>query len=151
MNPREKSFRHKLRRINPMLFPLIEKEVKKLFNANIIVTVRFSKWVANLVLVKKKNGEIKLCVDFRNLNKVSLKDNYPLPKMDHVVQKVVGAERISTINGFFGNNQVKFLPQDQEKTAFTTPWSTFLYAKMPFGFMNAGATFQRAMDISFAK
>ena len=64
------------------LVPIIEKEVKRLFDAKIIVTMRFSKWEANLVLVRKKNGEIRLCVDFRNLNKVSLKDNYPLPKMD---------------------------------------------------------------------
>ena len=82
IKPREKPFKQKLRRINPKLVPIIEKEVKRLFDENIIVTLRFSKWVANLVPVQKKNGEIRLCVDFRNLNKVSLKDNYPLPKMD---------------------------------------------------------------------
>jgi len=81
----EKPFRKKLRRINPLLLPLIEKEVKKLFDAKIIVSLRFSKWVANLVPVRKKNGEIRLCVDFKNLNRVSLKDNYPLPKMDHIL------------------------------------------------------------------
>ena len=78
-----------------------------------------------------------------------MKDNYPLPKMDHILQKVVGAERISMMDGFSGYNQIKVLPQDQEKTAFTTPWGTFVYAKMPFGLMNAGATFQCAMDIYF--
>ena len=120
-----------------MLLPLIEKEVKKLFNAKIIVTLRFSRWVANLVPVRKKIGEIRLYVDFSNLNKVSLKDNYPLSKMDHVLQKVVGAERISTMDGFSGYNQIKFLPIDQEKNAFTTPWVTFMYSKMSFGLMNA--------------
>ena len=78
----EKTFRQKIRRINPMLLPIIEKEIKKLFDVKIIVTPRFSKWVANLVPVKKKNGELRLCLEFRNLNRVSLKDNYPLPKMD---------------------------------------------------------------------
>ena len=73
-----------------MLLPLIEKEVKKLFNAKIIVTLRFSKWVANLVHVRKKSGEISLYAHFRNLNKVSLKYNYPFPKMAHILQKVVG-------------------------------------------------------------
>ena len=68
IRPGEKPFRQKLRRINPLLFPLIEKELRKLFNEKIIV--------------KKKNGEIRLCVDFINLNKVSSKDNYPLPKME---------------------------------------------------------------------
>ena len=84
INPEEKPFRQKLRRINPMLFLVIEKEIKKLFDAKIIVTLRLSKWVSNLVLVRKKNGEIRLIVDFRNLNKVSLKDNYPLPKTDRI-------------------------------------------------------------------
>ena len=82
IKPGENPFKQKLRRINPKLVPIIEKEVKMLFDAKIKVTPRFSKWVVNLVLVQKKNGEIRLCVDFRNLNKVSLKDNYPLPKMD---------------------------------------------------------------------
>jgi hypothetical protein len=70
--------------------PLIEKEVRKLFDAKIIVSLRFFKWVANLVPIKKKSGEIRFCVDFRNLNRVSLKENYPLPKMDYILQKVVG-------------------------------------------------------------
>ena len=90
INPGEKPFRNKLRRINPKLVPIIEKEIKKMFDAKIIVTLRFSKWVANLVPARKNNGEIRLCVDFRNLNKVSLKDNYPLPKMDQILQRVVG-------------------------------------------------------------
>jgi hypothetical protein len=129
--------------------PLIEKEVKKLFDAKIIVSLRFSKWVANLVPVRKKSGEIRLCVDFQNLNRVSLKDNYPLPKMDYILQKVVGSQKMSMLDGFSGYNQIMVHPDDQEKTTFTTPWGTFMYAKMPFGLMNAGATFQRAMDIAF--
>ena len=56
------------------------------------------------MLVRKKNGEIRQCFDFRNLNKVSLKEKYPLPKMDHILQKVVGAERISIMDGFSGYN-----------------------------------------------
>jgi len=60
---------------------LIEKEIKKLLDAKIIVPLRYSKWIANLVVVRKKNGEIRLCVDFRFLNKCSKKYNYPLPKI----------------------------------------------------------------------
>ena len=85
IKPGEKNYRQKLRRINPKLLPVIEKEIKKLFDAKIIVTLRFSGWVANLVPVRKKNGEIRICIDFMNLNKVSMKDNYPLPKMDHIL------------------------------------------------------------------
>jgi ribonuclease HI len=144
-----KPFRQKLRQINPMLLPVMEKEVKKLLDAQIIVPLRYSEWVANLVPVRKKSGEIRLCVDFRNLNRSSRKDNYPLPKMEHILQRVTGASRISMIDGFSGYNQISVMPEDREKTAFTTPWGTFMYAKMSFGLMNAGATFQWAMDIAF--
>ena len=146
-----KPFRQKLRRINPLLLPLIEREVKKLFEAKIIVALRHSRWLANVVPVRKKNGEIRICIDFKNLNKVSLKDNYPLAKMDHILQKVVGSQKMSMLDGFPGYNQVLVHPDDQEKTTFTTPWGTFMYSKMPFGLMNVGATFQRSMYISFSE
>jgi ribonuclease HI len=137
-----KPFRQKLRQINPMLLPVMEKEVKKLLEAQIIVPLRYSKWVANLVPVRKKSGEIRLCVDFRNLNRSSRKYNYPLPNMEHILQKVTSASRISMIDGFSGYNQISVMPKDREKTTFTTPWGTFMYAKMPFGLMNVGANFQ---------
>eukprot|EP00253_Pinus_taeda_P019447 PITA_19447 len=86
IKPNQKPFRQKLRRINPKLLTLIEKEVNRLYKSGIIVPVIFSDWISNLVPVRKKTGEIRLCIDFRNLNKVSLKDNYPLPKMDHILQ-----------------------------------------------------------------
>lgn len=81
----EKAFKQKLRRINPLLMPLIEKEVNFFFYVKIIVPIRFTNWLANLVPIRKKSGEIRICIDFRNLNKASFKDNYPLPKMDMIL------------------------------------------------------------------
>jgi hypothetical protein len=130
-----KPFKKKLRRINPLLFPLIEKEIKKLFEAKIIVSLRFSKWVENLILVRKKSREIRLCVDFQSLHRVSLKENYLLPKMDHILQKVVGSQKISMLDGFSRYNQIMVHPDDHEKIAFTTPWGTFMYAKISFSIM----------------
>ena len=101
--------------------------------------------------MRKKTGEISLCIDFRNLNRASLKDNYPLPKIEHILQRVVGSKKISLLDGFSGYNQVLVLPEDQLKKAFTTPWGTFMYLKMPFGLINVGATFQREMNIAFSK
>jgi hypothetical protein len=69
--------------------------------------------------------------------------------MEHIFQKVTGLERMSMIDGFLGYNNIFVLLEDREKTTFTTPWGTFMYAKMPFGLMNAGETFQCAMDIAF--
>ena len=90
-----------------------------------------------MVSVRKKNGEIRLCVDFRNLNRSSKKDNYPLPKMEHILQRVTGSYRMSMIEGYSGYNQISILPEVIENTTFTTPWGTFMYAKIPFGLMNA--------------
>ena len=100
-----------------------------MYDAGIIVPLRYSEWVSNLVSVRKKTWEIRLCIDFRNLNKASLKDNYPLPNMDHIRQRVVGSKRISLLDGFSGYNQVLVLPSDEHKTAFTTSWGTFMYVK----------------------
>jgi hypothetical protein len=88
-------------------------------------------------------------MDFRNLDRSPIKDNYPLPKMDHILEKLVGANQMSIIDGFSGYNQIVVHKDDKEKIAFTTPWGTFMYDKMPFGLMNTGATFQRSMDITF--
>ena len=85
IKPNQKPFSQKLRRLNPKLLPSIKKEVKRLYKSRIIVPIRFSDWISNLVPVRKKTGEILLCIDFRNLNKVSFKYNYPLPKMDHIL------------------------------------------------------------------
>jgi hypothetical protein len=103
-----------------MLLPIMEKEVKKLFDAQIIIPLRYSEWIANLVLFQKTNGEIRLFVDFRNLNRCSRKDNYPLPNMEHILQRVTGSVNMSMIDGFLGYNQIFVLPKDREKTTFTT-------------------------------
>jgi hypothetical protein len=144
-----KPFRQNLRHINPKLAGQIQKELQKMVDAGIIAPIRYSSWMSNLVVVRKKNGDIRLCVDFRNLNQMSLKDNYPLPNMEHLLQRVTGAGMMSMLDGFLGYNQVLLKREDQLKTAFTTPWGTFMYLRMPFGLMNAGATFQRAMDFAF--
>jgi hypothetical protein len=94
----------------------MEKEVKKLLDAQIIVPLRYSEWVANLVPVRKKSGEIRLCVDFINLNRSSKKDNYPLPKMEHILQRVTGASRISMIDGFLATTRsLSFLKTEKRQ------------------------------------
>ena len=98
----QKLFKQKPCRINPIQLPLVEKEIKKMYEAGIIVPIRYSNWVSNLVSVMKKMGDIRLCIDFRDLNKASLKDNYPLPKIDHILQRVVGSKRISLLDGYSG-------------------------------------------------
>jgi hypothetical protein len=115
------------------------QELKKLLDVNIIFQVP----------VIKKSGEICLCVDFRNLNRYSKKDNYPVPPMEQLLQTVSGSEIFSLLDSFSGYKQVLVLEEDHFKTTFQTKWGTFAYKRMPFGLINAGATFQRAMGIAF--
>ena len=144
-----KPYQQPLRKMHPKLEPLIQSEVKKLLDARIIFKVRHSEWVSNLVPVRKKSGEIRLCVDFRNLNHTSDKDNYPVPPMEQLLQMVSGSELFSLLDRFSGYNQVLVAEEDRLNTTFRTKWGTFAYRRMPFGLINAGAKFQRAMDIAF--
>ncbi|KAA3478108.1 RNA-directed DNA polymerase (Reverse transcriptase), Ribonuclease H-like protein [Gossypium australe] len=111
--------------------------------------VKYSEWVANIVHVPKKDGKVRMCVDYRDLNKASPKDNFPLPYIDTLVDNTAGYSLFSFMDGFSGYNQIKMLPEDMEKTTFVTMWGTFCYKVMPFGLKNAGATYQRAMVTLF--
>jgi hypothetical protein len=138
LKPEVKPFQQKLWKYHPSLEPLMCQELKKLLDAKIIFQVRHSAWVANLVPVRKKSGEIRLCVDFRNLNRASEKDNYPVPPMEQLLQTVSGSEIFSLLDGFSGYNQVLVSEEDRLKTTFRTKWGTFAYKHMPFGLINAG-------------
>ena len=98
LKPDAKPFRQKQRPINPTLAPKMQEELLKLKDGGIIKPVRNSSWVSNLVLVRKKNGDIRLCVDFKNRNISSLKDNYGLPNMETMLQKVTGSEIMSMMD-----------------------------------------------------
>ena len=142
LKPSTSPSRQKLRTYNPKVSNAIFKEIDKMLKAHIIFPIHHSTWVENIVPVRKKNGEIRICVDFRNLNQASLKDNFALPIMDQILQIVAGSEMMSFLDGFSGYNQIEVTEEDRHKTAFTTPWGTFAYRRMPFGLINAGATFQ---------
>jgi hypothetical protein len=144
-----KPFKKKLRRINPKLAPLVQAELKKILDASIISPTRHSSWYSNLVVVRNKNGGTRLCIDFINLNISCIKDNYPLPNMETLLQRVIGFKIMSMLDGLSSYNQVLVRKEDNKKNTFTTPWGTFEYLRMPFGLLNAGATFHRAMDFSF--
>ena len=135
--------------MHPSLKLLVKKELNKLLTAKIIFPIRHTTWVANLIPVRKKSGDIRICIDFRNLNRASLKDNYPILAMEQILQSVSGSAMLSLLDGFSGYNQVLVAKEDRLKTTFQTKWGTYAYDKMPFGLINARDTFQQAMDIAF--
>ena len=133
------------RRMNPNLREIVKEELQKLLNAGFIYPISDSEWVSPLVIVPKKNGKWRVCVDYRSLNKATQKDHFPLPFIDQVLDSLAGKKFFSFLDGFSGYNQIRIAPQDQDKTTFTSPWGTFAYRVLPFGLCNAPATFQRAV------
>ena len=127
----------------------IVQEVKKLLTAGFIKPIQYPKWLSNIVPMKKKNGQIWCCVDFRNLNKACLKDEFPLPNIDLLVDSAAGSLMFSFMDGYSGYNQICMAAKDAEKTAFWTLVRNFYYTVMPFGLKNVGATYQRTMTAIF--
>ena len=149
LDPELKPLKQKLRRIKPEWSLQVKEEVEKMLRVGFIRVIEYPTWLSNIVTVTKTNGKVRCCVDFRDLNKASPKDDYPLPNIDMLVDTTANFEVKSFVDGFAGYNQIKMAEEDQEKTAFTTPWGTYCYTVMPFGLKNAGATYQRAATVLF--
>eukprot|EP00731_Ephydatia_muelleri_P035359 Em0116g11a len=129
------------------------KEVKKLVESmldNNVIEPSNGPWASPIVLVKKKDGSTRFCVDFRQLNSVTRKDAHPIPRIDETLDALHGACWFSTLDLASGYWQVKVAPEDREKTAFTTPYCLYQFCVMPFGLCNAPSTFQRLMELVLA-
>ena len=143
LNPTMKPIKQKLRRMKPDVALKIKEEIQKQLDTGFIEVSHYPQWVANIVPVPKKDGRVRMCVDFRDLNKASPKDDFPLPHIDNLVDNTAENALLSFMDGYAGYNQILMAEQDKEKTTFITQWGTYCYRVMPFGLKNAGATYQR--------
>ncbi|GFW27082.1 retrovirus-related Pol polyprotein from transposon 297 [Trichonephila clavipes] len=134
-------------RLSPNRKEHLRKEIDNLLAHNIIEECE-SPYAAPVVLVPKSNGTVRLCIDYRKLNAITIPDKYPLPLMDVLLHDAKSTAFMSTLDlkKKSGYHQVEVNPADQDKTAFVCPFGTFRYKRMPFGLRNAPATFQRLMD-----
>ena len=123
----------------------VKDELREMEQAGIIEPSS-SPWAAPIIPVKKKDGSMRLCVDYRRLNSVSRTDAYPMPRVDDLIDRIGGAKFITTLDLSKGYWQVPVREQDRPKTAFTSPQGLFQFRVMPFGLQGAPATFQRMMD-----
>ncbi|GAA0183584.1 hypothetical protein LIER_30967 [Lithospermum erythrorhizon] len=137
------------RRFRPELVPSIEAEVNKLIEAGFVREVRYPTWFAIIVPVRKKNGQIRVCVDFRDLNQACPKDDFPFPIPELMIDANTCHEVLTFMDGSSVYNQIRMAPEDEELTAFRTPKGVYCYKVMPFGLKNAGVTYQRAMQKVF--
>jgi ribonuclease HI len=130
----------------------IKKELTKLLAAGFIREVFHPEWLANPVLVRKKNtDEWRMCIDYTDLNKHCPKDPFGLPRIDQVIDSTAGCDLLCFLDYYSGYHQIAIKEEDQEKTAFITPFGAYCYTTMSFGLKNTGATYQRAIHACFKR
>jgi len=112
----------------------VNDEVDKLLKIGSIREVQYPDWMANNVVVKKKNGKDRVCIDFTDLNKACPKDSFPLSHIDRLVESTTGNELLTFMDAFSGYNQIMMNPEDQEKTSFINDRDIYCYKVMHFGF-----------------
>ena len=138
--------KHAPRRVGPHQQEIIQTEVDKMLSAGVIAPSE-SPWASPVVIVRKKDGSVRFCVDYRRLNAVTVKDAYPLPNIEDAVNTLSGAQYFCTLDLASGYWQVELSEEAKQKTAFVTREGLFQFNVMPFGLSNAPATFERLMEL----
>jgi hypothetical protein len=123
-------------------------EVQWLLDARFIREVRYSQWLANIMMVCKKNEKWRMCIDFTDLNKCCLKDDFPLARIDQIIDSTAGYNIMALLDYFLGYHQVWLCRKDEEKTSFIIPFDTYCYMRVSEGLRNAGPTFCRMTKVA---
>jgi hypothetical protein len=147
--PHSRAVQQRLRHFDEEQRRAIEVELRKLLEAGFIKEVFHPTWLDNRILVKKKNGKWRMCVDYTSLNKACPKVPYPLPRIDQIVDSTTGCELLCFLDAYSGYHQIKMKESDQLATSFITPFEMYCYVTMPFDLRNAGTTYQRCMPHVF--
>ena len=152
--PRELAEHHlnidpKLKPVKQFILPFnderrnaVGEEIAQVLDVGFIMEVFYPEWLANPVLVLKKNGTWHMYIDYTDLNKACPKDPFALHRIDQIIDSTAGCELLCFLDAYSGYHQIKMALQDQQKTAFITPFCILCYTSMPFGLKNAGATYQ---------
>jgi transposase InsO family protein len=139
-------FKQRTRRIPPGMFDDVRSHLQQLLSAGVI-RPSHSPWSSNVVLVKKKDGSLRMCIDYRQLNQNTVKDSYALPRIEEILDALGGNSYFTVLDMKSGYHQVEMDEQHKQRTAFTVgPLGFFEYNRMPFGLVNAPATYQRLME-----
>lgn len=137
--------RQRHRPLPPSQYQIVREHIQGLLEKGIIQESQ-SPWASPVVVVMKKDSSIRLCVDYRQLNCLTRRDSFPLPRIEESLQAFGGAKYFSVLDLTSGYYQVAMDPEDIAKTAFVVPFGLFEYTRLPFGLTNAPATFQRVMQ-----
>ena len=127
----------------------LKEEVSKLLTNKFIREAHYPVWVANPIFVNKKNGKWRTCVDFTDLNKACPKDNFPLPRIDQLIDATAGHQLLNFMDAYSWYNQIPMKPKDEEHTLFITNQRLYCYKVMSFGLKNVGVTYQCLVNMMF--
>jgi hypothetical protein len=149
IHPDAKPVSQKPRRQSVERQDFIREEVRKLLHASFIEEVHHPVWLANLVIIPKANGKLRMCIDYTSLNKACPKDPYPLPRIDQIVDSTSECDLLSFLDAYSGFHQIQMSREDRKHTAFVTVDELYCYVVMPYGLKNVLSTFVRAMSKTF--
>jgi hypothetical protein len=143
IDPSVRPKKQRLRKMSDEKTEAAKAEVHRLLEAKFIEPIAYPTWLANVVMVQKKSGKWRMCIDFTSLNKACPKDNFPLPWIDKIVDSAAECEVMSLLDCFSGYHQIYMKEEDKVSTSFITPFGTYCFIRMPEGLKNARSTFSR--------
>jgi hypothetical protein len=143
IDPSVRPKKQRLRKMSDEKTEATKAEVHRLLEAIFIEPIAYPMWLANVVMIQKKSGKWRMCIDFTNLNKACPKDNFPLPWIDKIVDSAAGCEVMSLLDCFSSYHQIYMKVEDKASTSFITPFGTYCFIRMPEGLKNTGSTFSR--------
>jgi hypothetical protein len=143
IDPSVRLKKQRLRKMSVEKTEAAKAEVHRLLEANFIEPIAYPMWLANVVMVQKKSGKWRMCIDFTSFNKACPKDNFPLPRIDKIVDSAARCEVMSLPDCFSGYHQIYMKEKDKASTSFITPFGTYYFIRMPEGLKNVGSIFSR--------
>jgi hypothetical protein len=143
IDPLMRPKKQRLRKMSDKKMEAAKAEVHRLLEARFIEPIAYPTWLANVVMVHKESDKWRMCINFTSLNKACPKDNFPLPRIDKIVNSAAGCEVMSLLDCFSGYHQIYMKEEDKASTSFITPFGTYCFIRMPEGLKNVGSTFMR--------